>query len=84
MIPVSRAVCILAFGFILGVTQDYAYAQMGSHKSGDDGARIGGQAGLPYNHMNQSRPSTSAENRPTGESNGRIGGQAGEGYGALN
>lgn len=77
MIPVSKVVCILACGFILGVAQEYAGAETGNHTNGDAGIRMGGQAGQPYYQMKPQHPSTPAENHLKSV---RIGGQAGEPY----
>ncbi len=80
MIPVSKVMCILACGFILGVAQEYASAQAGNYTHGDTQARIGGQAGEPYPHAKHEHASIQAKEQANGEAKARIGGQAGQPY----
>lgn len=70
MIAVSKVVCILSCGFVLGVSlsDQPTWAGDGMEVS----QRIGGQAGRPYEHVKHESESVKA-----GE---RIGGQAGRPY----
>ena len=79
MIAVSKIVCILACGFILGVglSAQSTWAGDGT-KVFHPPPRIGGQAGQPYDHLKPAsvQPVERVE-RQAGE---RIGGQAGQLY----
>jgi hypothetical protein len=73
MMPISKAVCIISCGILLGLGLS-GNAALAAHdmKAGHSGERIGGQAGLGYEQG--TRASMHAQ---AGE---RIGGQAGLGY----
>lgn len=80
MIPASKVVCMLACGFLLGIAQGNAIAQTGNHPNGDAEARIGGQAGQPYDQMTEQHASVQSRHRANGDAKARMGGQAGQPY----
>lgn len=73
MISVSRIVCILACGFVLGVGLSSETVWAGDEMTISRSAlRIGGQAGRPYDHVKHEYAPVLPEER--------IGGQAGLPY----
>lgn len=79
MIAVSKIVCILACGFVLGVGLSDQTTWAGDEtKVFRPAPRIGGQAGQPYDHL---KPvSVQSVKRIEGQAGERIGGQAGRPY----
>lgn len=81
MISLSKIVCILACGFVLGVGLAYQTTWAGDGmKTSRSTPRIGGQAGESYDHAKHEHESLQAREEIKGHPGERIGGQAGRPY----
>ncbi|MDF0674824.1 MAG: hypothetical protein P0120_10885 [Nitrospira sp.] len=76
MKALARIVCTVGCGFVLAVGLSDQITWAGDETTVSHSAeRVGGQAGLPYDHVKYEFASVQPEER--------IGGQAGESYGLI-